>query len=322
MVATAVRGTMATNTGGMGTVSAGVDVPIALSFTDHVETVSVALGQRVTKGQPLLSLDPQPLAAQQSHIQGSLLRAEADVSHVQAALNSRQTSATQVPALQDQLQRLQSQVSLYTQLLAEAKGSSSTVTSPIAGEVLAVNVQAGQVAKPGATLVEVVNYQRINVAAELPVSSQPYVQPGDRAQLTFAELPGVTLTGTVAGVSPGAVNNGTGFQLTVDALNTPDRAVHPGYQAYVRVLYNSQGGAIVRRMAVLNIGVDPSMFVVEGGVAQLRQVAVGAEDGSDVQIVSGIQPGDQYVLVGSENLAPGERVRVTNDLGPLRGTSG
>jgi len=317
MVATAVSGTITTDAGGLGTVTAGIDVPIALSFTDHVESVSVGLGQRVRKGQPLLTLDPQPLLAHASHLQASLLHAEADVARVQNDLASGQTAA-----LQDQEQKLQSQVSLYNQLLAEAQGASSTLTSPIDGEVLAVNAQAGQVAKPGATLVEIVDYHRITVTAELPVSTQSHVKPGDRARLTFAEVPGVALTGTVTGVSPGAVNYGTGFQLTVDALNTLHLAVHPGYQAYLRVLYASRGGAIVRRMAVLNIGVDPSMFVIKGGVAQLRQVQVGAQDGPDVQIVSGIQPGDRYVLVGNANLAPGDRVRVTSDLGPLGGTSG
>jgi hypothetical protein len=129
----------------------------------------------------------------------------------------------------------------------------------------------------------------------------------------------LVITGTISGVSPGSVNSGTGFQVIVDARNTSGEAVHPGYQAYVQVPYQSPTGTVVRRMAVLNIGLAPSMFVVEGNVVQLRQVQIGAEDGSDVQITSGIQPGEQYVLVGSENLANGARVHVTGALSAKSG---
>jgi len=321
-VATAASGTIATDVGGQGTVTAGIDVPIALSFLDHVDDVSVGLGQQVRKGQPLLTLDPQPLLANVAQLQAHLHHVQSDLTHAQADVLIGRTPPALVPAMLDQEQTLESQVSLYGQLLAMAQGQSSTVTSPIAGEVLAVNVRAGQVAKPGATLVEIVDYHRITVTAELPVSVQSEVKPGDPAVLTFAAVPGLLLTGTVTGVSPGSVNSGTGFQLTVDVPNTADQRVHPGYEAYVQVPYRSGVAAVVRRMAVLNLDLSPSMFVVQGDEVQLRQVQVGAEDGSDVQIVSGIRPGEQYVLVGNENLASGERVRVTGDLGPLGGKSG
>jgi RND family efflux transporter MFP subunit len=321
-VATAVSGTISTETGGLGTVKASVDVPLALSFADQVESVNVGLGQQVKKGQPLLQLDPQPLVANVSHIQSRLLHAEAGVTRVRADLAAGRTPAALVPSMLDEEQRLESQVSLYSQLLTEAQGKTSTVKSPIDGEVLAISVEAGQVAKPGSTMVEIVDYHRISVTAELPVSSQPYVRPGDRAQLTFPAIPGLVLSGTVTGVSPGSVNFGTGFRLTVDAVNTADQRVHPGYQAYVRVLYTGPGGAIVRRMAVLNMGLNPSMFVVTGDMVQLRQVQIGAMDGPDVQIVSGIQPGDVYVLAGNQNLTSGDHVRITGHLGPLGGKSG
>lgn len=321
-VATAVSGTIVTDVGGQGTVAAGVDVPIALSFIDRVESVSVRLGQQVRKGQPLLTVDPQPLLANIAQIRDHVHRAESDLTRVQADVAAGRTPPALAPAMLDQERTLESQVILYRRLLAIAQGQHSTVTSPIDGEVLAVNVRAGQVAKPGATLVGVVNYHRITVTAELPVSAQPGLKPGDPARLTFAGVPGLALTGTVSGVSAGSVNSGTGFRVVIDARNTADQRIHPGYQAYVQVPYRSQAGTVVRRMAVLNIGLDPAMFVVKGDVAELRRVQVGAEDGSDVQIIGGIQPGEEYVLVGGENLANGDHVHIARALGAPGGKSG
>jgi RND family efflux transporter MFP subunit len=320
-VATAVSGTIATESGGQGSVAAGIEVPVALSFTDQVEDVTVGLGQQVTKGQPLLTLNPRPLLANVAQLQARLRRTETDLALVRADKAAGKLPPSLGPATQDQEQMLVSQASLYRQLLSGAEGEGSTLTSPIAGQVLAVNVRAGQVAKPGATLVEIVDYHRITVTAELPVSAQPEVKPGDSARLTFAAVPGLALTGTVSGVSPGSVNSGTGFQLTVDTSNTADQRIHPGYGSYVQVSYTGRGGVIVRRMAVLNMGLNPSMFVVKGDVVQLRQVQVGAQGDADVQIVSGIQPGEKYVLVGNEDIASGDHVRITGDLGAAGGTS-
>jgi membrane fusion protein (multidrug efflux system) len=321
-VATAVSGTIATDAGGQGMVTAGVDVPIALSFIDHIEDVSVGLGQHVRKGQPLLTIDPQPLLAHVAQLRAHMHRVQSDLTRLQADVAGGRTPQALRPAMLDREQTLASQVSLYRRLVAMARRQRSIVTSPIDGQVLAVNVRAGQVAKPGATLVEIVDYHRFTVTTELPVSAQQEVKPGDPARLTFAAVPGLTLTGTVSGVSPGSVNSGTGFQVTVDALNTADQRVRPGYQAYVQVPYRSRAAAVVRRMAVLGLDLNPSMFVVRGDVAWLRRVQVGAGDGSNVEIIRGIQPGDEYVLVGSEDLANGDRVHITGVLGPLAGKSG
>jgi len=318
MVATAVSGTITTDVGGHGAAAASVDVPIALGFYDHVDGVSVGLGQQVRKGQPLLTLDPQPLLANAAKLQAHVQHLDADLIRVQGDLASGRTPAAQVPAVQDQEQTLKSEVSVYRQLAA-AQRQGATVTSPIDGEVLAVNVRVGQLARPGATLLEVVDYHRITVTAELPVSAQGEVKTGVSARLTFAAVPGLALTGTVSGISPGSVNSGTGFQVNVSVPNTPGEAVHPGYQAYVQMSYQSAPGTIVRRMAVLNMGLDPSMFVVTGDVVQLLQVRVGAADGSDVQITSGIQPGAEYVLVGSAKLASGDHVRVSSTLARMPG---
>jgi RND family efflux transporter MFP subunit len=321
-VATAASGSIGTDVGGLGTVSAAVAAPVALGFTDRVEDVFVGMGQQVKKGQPLLTLDPQPLLANEVQLRAHLGRVRIDLARLRADLDDGRVSGALTPALLDQEQMLESQVSLYGQLLAEALGQSSTLTSPISGQVLVVNVLPGEVAKPSATLLEIVNYHRVSVTAELPVSVQQEVKPGDSARLTFAAVPQLTMTGIVTGVSPGSVNDGTGFLVTVDAPNTANQLVHPGYQAYLQVPYASSAGAIVRRMAVLNIGLAPAMFVVSGDTVQLRQVQVGAENGADVQVVAGIQPGEKYVLVGNENLANGDHVQVASDLGPLGGQSG
>ena len=63
--------------------TAGVDVPIALTFTDQVEGVNVHVGQHVRKGQTLLTVTPQPLPARTAQLQAHLQHEEFDLTHLQ-----------------------------------------------------------------------------------------------------------------------------------------------------------------------------------------------------------------------------------------------
>jgi RND family efflux transporter MFP subunit len=322
-VATASHGTISTAAAGLGVVKAGVDVPLAIGFRDQVVNVNVSAGQHVAIGQGLLTLDPQPLVENAAKLRASLQHAQADLAHVRASLAADQLrSAELVPGLRNQAQALQSQVDIYGQLLAMAQGKQSMVTSPIDGEVLAVDVQPGHVVAPGATLIEIVDYSRITVSTELPVSAQPEIQPGTPAQVSFANLPGTTIQGTVSQVSPGAINSGTGFQATIEAANTPDKRVRPGYQASMQVPYSHRAIAVVRKMAVLDIDRDPTVFVVKGDLVERRSVQVGTRDRTDVEITSGLLPGDVYVLVGNQSLDNGDRVHVASSRGAIAGRAG
>ncbi|HEY4028570.1 MAG TPA: efflux RND transporter periplasmic adaptor subunit [Candidatus Dormibacteraeota bacterium] len=319
-VATASPGAIVTEASGLGTASAAVDVSLAVAFRDQVLGVSVGVGQHVTRGQDLLSLDPQPLVQNAARLRASMQGIQADLGHVIASLAADQWRAPAlVPGLQARQQALLSRADITNQLLSMAQNRQSSVTSPIDGDVLAVNVRAGQIAAPGVTLVEIVDSSRLTVSAELPVSAQSEIMPGAPAQITFTNVPGLTITGTVSGVSSAAVNNGTGFQVVLDAANTADRRVHHGYRALTHVPYAHRANPVVRRMAVLDIEHDPSIFVVQGGTVRRRQVQLGIRDGSNVEITSGVAPGDVYVLVGTQSLDTGDRVRIAAARGPIAG---
>jgi membrane fusion protein (multidrug efflux system) len=67
----------------------------------------------------------------------------------------------------------------------------------------------------------------------------------------------------------------------------------------------------VNKLAVLDTTDVPIAFVVRGGVAHLRNVVLGVTDGQYFEVKSGLSPGEQCVIVGSNGLSEGAKVRVT-----------
>src|SRR5205085_653372 len=122
---------------------------------------------------------------------------------------------------------------------------------------------------------------------------QPDVVVGAAATLNFTASPAVTLKGIVVSVVRSATNSGLSFKAIVDADNTPDQRIQPGLVAYVRVQAQHRAVVAVPRVAVLNLDLDPGVFVVHGDRAERRTVRVGAMDSDHVEILNGVAAGDR-----------------------------
>ena len=65
--------------------------------------------------------------------------------------------------------------------------------------------------------------------------------------------------------------------------------------------------------ALVDQGEETFVYVVEGGRALRRPVETGILDGDQVEIVSGLDPGETVVVTGQDNLFDGARVRPVGD---------
>jgi RND family efflux transporter MFP subunit len=312
VVARATAATLTAQSGGVGTVSAAVTIPVSVDVRDTVTNVDVQPGDHVTQGQPLFDLDPSALQAAEAQLTLKLQSISASIASAQAGLvvDEKKGSAN-VASVQAEIADLQGELAVEQQLIGIAKGRSPTITAPAGGDIASVVAVPGLQATPGEALVTIIDYSSITVLASLPISEQGQVTVGEPATLSFPSLPDVTITGQVTSVSPNATSNGVSFQATVAAKNTPDKAVRPNLQAYVRVSTSRQAAVTVPKVAVLNIDFNPTVFVVQDGVAHMRQVRVGIADQNKVEILTGVSAGELCVVVGNQALQDGSHVRVS-----------
>jgi len=314
-VAAAGPATITAQPGGVGPVAPAVSIPVSVDVRDLVTNVDVQPGDHVTRGQPLFDLDPGPLQTATTTLSLRLQTINASIAAAEASLHTQQAKGSaEVPALQDEIAALQSEAAVEQQLISIAAGKNPTITAPADGDVETVVATPGLQVTPGQTLVVIIDYTNVTVTASLPIAEEGQVSIGDRATLGFPTLPNTTLQGQVTSVSPSASSNGVSFQVTVSAPNTPDKAVRPNLQSYVRVSVTHQASVAVSKLAVLNIDFNPTVFVVNGGTARMRQVRVGISDQDRVEILDGLQAGDLCVVVGNQSLQDGSQVRVVRTI--------
>jgi HlyD family secretion protein len=183
------------------------------------------------------------------------------------------------------------------------------IHSPIAGVVADRAVYPGEMAVSGMPLVSIVDISDIVARANVSVKDAATINVGRPARITG---PDGDIPGTVTVVSPAVDPTTTTVQVWVRAAN-PGEKLKPGGTVRVAIIAETiQNTIVVPASALLNgdEGGQKVMVVDKDSVAHERMVSVGVRQGARVQIVSGLQEGDQVVTSGGLGLEDKAKVVV------------
>jgi cobalt-zinc-cadmium efflux system membrane fusion protein len=286
-----------------------------------VSRLSVSLGQKVKKGEPLATVDSPDFAAAISAYQKALATAKtnrhladldkdllehngvAQKEAAQAETDAANAEADRDAALQELLSlNVPEQAIKDIQRGLPRSRAEATIRSPVAGTVVEKLITPGQLLAAGTTpCFTVANLSRVWVMAQIFGSDLASVRLGDSAEVT---------SGTGSNSFSGKVDNISAL-VDPDTRSVPVRVVvdNPGdllkKQMYVRVRIRSRAessGLLIPVSAVLRDEENlPFVYVVESDAGFARR-----------HVTLGNRTGDQYVI--PEGLAAGERIVVEGGL--------
>jgi len=273
--------------------------PVVVSEVDVIE------GSVVKAGQPLVRLDAAQIADSVQAVQLQLNQVQSALQ--QAQLNYRLTLRPEYSQL---VAQYQGELAIDQEELQLAHGNAAVITSPIAGEVYSVSVVPGNVASPTKTLVQIVDESQLRVSAGIQLADMNSVKVGDHATLTFAAIPGISLSGIVVAISPRAAASGLNATVVVYANNLAQSPIPIGTKTFVHVLAQVAAPVTVPVIAVSNLTLDPAVYVITNGRVRRQPVTVGAIDDNRVQILDGLAGGRVVAMTGTQTLSDGQRVKV------------
>jgi HlyD family secretion protein len=194
---------------------------------------------------------------------------------------------------------------------AEAQVSYSEIRSPINGVVTDRPLFAGETAAAGAPLITVMDTSVVIAKTHLAQSVAQRMKVGDAAQL---QVPGIAdpVDAKVALISPALDPGSTTLEVWVKADNkkgelkvgTPvkiiitGRSVEKAWKIPQTAVLTAQDGS----KSVMVVGADST--------AHKKAVTLGITDGEDVQVLSGVAPGDTVITGGAYGLDEGTKVKV------------
>lgn len=304
---------------------------------NYASATSSALPEEVQTANLNVVNTRTALAAQQKlydseaklYQQGAIARKQLDATEVAltAARSAYQTSEKHLQNLQalglsQQKKAAQGQLELaHGQYLgATAQMEYTEIRSPINGVVADRAVYPGDIAPAGTPLLIVMDTSKVVVRLHVPQQQAEQLRLGQSASL---QVPGLTkeVPAKVTVLSPALDPNSTTVEVWVEADN-PRGELKPGTTVDVSITAKTIPDALaIPASAVLTAtdGQTSVMVVKSDSRAYSQAVKTGIQQGSMVQIVRGLQPGEQVIVSGQYGLPDKTKVKATpasSDSGP------
>ena len=300
-----------------GSVAAWQEMSLGVELSGvRVSQVLVEVGANVKAGQPLVLLDRRTLEVQARQAEASRAQARASLEVAKAAatrgdslLAQKLISTSNYDDLRAALIKAEAQLASAEAELESARLrlGFATLRAPDSGVISSRAVQPGQIAQVGNEMLRLIRRGRLEWRAE--------VAEGDLAQIAEGAVVRVTgpggevVEGKIRAVSPG-LDSKTRTALVYADLPKPG-GLRAGMFAEGRVRTGAGEATVLPRQSVEFRDGFPYVFVLgkDSKVAQ-RRIVVGAADGDQIEVRSGIAGTDQVVVRGAGFLGDGDLVKV------------
>ena len=282
----------------------------------RVADVNVDVGDKVRKGQELVRLAGEMLAAEVASKNAA--KAQADAQAITAASNLRRAeslagsgavSASELERLksEDLAARARVEATVSDLTSSELKLRYTRVVAPDDGVITSRTVVVGQIAQAGGEMLRLLRQGRIEWRAEIPEARLREIKTGQTVRVTTAD--GSVLVGKVRSVAP-TVQSGTRTGLVYVDLPKPDSA-RPGMFARGEIETSRSAASTLPLASIVVRDGYSYVFVVndQQGVER-RRIKTGSLRDGRVEIMSGLGAQDRVVERGAGFLKDGDRVRV------------
>jgi RND family efflux transporter MFP subunit len=308
-------------------------VDLRPQVTNTVAAVHVKEGQFVKEGQLLFTLDDRNDQANLARARAQQKRDEATMADLERqykrsqellAQNFISKSATDATLSQLEAQRAAVAADRAAVQSAQVALGYATLRAPIAGRIGAVNIYPGTLVQPTLSLVTITQLDPIAVSFPVPEANLQDLLAAARSRSKVEALVSgrkEPLTGVLNFVD-NTVDPQIGTVRAKAVFDNADQSLWPGQFVGTRITVRTLSGAtVVPAAALMMLSDGASLYVVdEAKDAKRRKVQVLYTFGTKVA-VSGVEPGEQVVIEGSQNVRPGGKVRVDKKAAPA-GTTG
>jgi RND family efflux transporter MFP subunit len=284
----------------VGTIVAYNDVAVVSETSGRVVKIDAEVGDYKQAGSVLVEVDSELKEAAYKTASVSYEKAKKDLERYEALYKEGSISDSQIEQARWSYQSAEAQY-----IVAKRQLSDTKITTPISGIVTAryVNVGAMVMGAPQATTIaNVVDISRLKVKVNVAEKDVIRLKVGEKVEVTTDVFPNSVFTGFILNISSKG-DEGHTYPVEVVLTNSKQQ-IKAGMFGRVMFTPKTSGAAIViPRECIIGSVKNAALYVVNNNVANLRSVVTGKELGTNIEILSGLQDGEQVVVNGQNNLS-------------------
>ncbi len=290
----------------LGNARANESVNVTSKTSNVVTAVMFRDGERVKRGQVLVQLDD----AQQ---RADVAAAEAAVAESERIYNrSRELMATEALS-KSQFDQLEATLKANSARLraANARLEDTVIRAPFSGRVGLRSVSVGTLISPGDVITTLDDTSVIKLDFSVPENFLASLREGLSVRATAPAFPGRSFSGKVASIDSRVDMNTR--SVTVRALlANEDGALRPGMFLNVALANDERDALVIPEEALTPEAERQYVFVVADGKAQRREVRIGGRRPGSVEVLGGLDAGEQVIIEGTQKVRDGAPVRAAD----------
>ena len=175
----------------------------------------------------------------------------------------------------------------------------TTFYSTYSGYITVLNVQQGDYVMEGGTIVELADLSTLWAEAQVYTSQFSQFQQNASAIVRIPELGDEAINGKISFINPEIVPESRINLIRVSIPNKTNK-LKPGMPAYVYLSGSKRSSLTLPVDAIIRDAKGATVWIQTGkNTFKNKMVEVGAEEGSIIEIRSGLQPGDLVVITGA-----------------------
>ena len=304
----------------VGSLSSPQGVMLSADLPGIVTAISFESGSRATNGQLLVQLDTRQEEAQLRTAKAKLDLARQNLDRAKDLSAKRVIAQSAYDETKSQYDAAVASVD-ETQAMIDRK----TIRAPFEGFIGIRQINAGQYVKSGDPIVQLESLDPIYVNFALPQQNLAKLQVGQAVQLKADGIPDKVFKGSINAINSAVDTTTRNIQVQATIPN-PDHVLRSGMFAGVQVvLPNRESVVMVPATAVQFAPYGDSVFVIKTlkdpqgkeflGVQEVV-VTLGKTRGDQIEIVKGLNQGDEIATSGIFKLHEGGAVKVENSVQP------
>jgi RND family efflux transporter MFP subunit len=296
----------------------------------QAETLSVAKAALLVTQRARESTLAQLKVAQknvgivQQTTRAATVAAQAKVEQAKTALKVAQANTSQNPAFKENIAALAAAVRVADAQVDSAESAlrQTTLSSPIEGTVTARNGEPGSLASPGQPVVTVEKSDVLYFSAQLPIENAGMATPGTEATITINGMEKAPIIAPIEHVSLSGDNAARQFGVLLNVKNNDGKLRSGMFGRMKFVTQTLRAEVTVPREAVRTTVKGTTVAVVDkDNKVSVRPVTIGATDGVDVEILSGVKVGEKVIISSQSAPRDGQTVMIPKP-GEGRGQGG
>ncbi len=287
----------------------------------YVDKIYVQVGEKVRKGQQLISISNTDLSAKLAQVDAGITEATAAYNNAEKDFNRFTALFNENSASQKELDDITANYTMAKARLESAKQmknevnaqfSYANIRAPFSGTVTNKFINVGDMANPGMPLLEVESPGKFQVLAMVPESEILQIKADADVNVVLKSL-GKTVKGKVLEVSTSSKNTGGQYMVKV-MLEKTDATVMSGMYATVQFptesSESSQAVMLPKDVIVTNGQLTGVYTVSQSNTALLRWLRLGRTIGDKVEVLSGMSSDEQYIVSADGKLYNGAKINI------------